>query len=145
VIRQPEIRIRQNPGVQHNPLEDLEWVNYGLTCLWPSFDLLAKFFAEEVVTPRLKAVLPKEIGAGFRFSQFTLGKTPVVVGPVQVSRYTTGSVRLKVCVEYESDVFFEVSVDTPLGPVAVGMKDFKLSGDIVVRIRPYISTAPGVG
>lgn len=50
-----------------------------------------------------------------RFKAFTLGKQPVVLGPIQVSRMPRGSVRIRVLLDYKSDMHVELDLDTSYG------------------------------
>ena len=49
-----------------------------------------------------------------RFKAFTLGKQPVVLGPIQVSRMPRGSVRIRVLLDYKSDMHVELDLDSRL-------------------------------
>jgi len=140
------------PEFVENSAEELSWFNHALECMWPKVSDLAQFIAEQNILPKIQQKLAnlqfhnKEIQVkDVHFSQFTLGDKSPIFGPVMVSSYPQGSVRVRVGFRYLSDMHMEVSMQTPLGIQKFGMKDLKIVGEMVFRLRPYIHSNPGVG
>mmetsp|Transcript_31010 Transcript_31010/g.67765 ORF Transcript_31010/g.67765 Transcript_31010/m.67765 type:complete len:595 (-) Transcript_31010:45-1829(-) len=131
-----------DPTVQENSVKDLAWVNHALAHLWPEMDQVANHIVETQVLPKIREKLPDSI-IEMKFSHFTLGKTAPILGPIHVTNLPDGISRVRVFVEYSSDMYMEVSVVTKLGTVTCGIKELKVSGDIVFRLDPYIPNSPG--
>eukprot|EP00931_Biecheleriopsis_adriatica_P008568 TRINITY_DN109723_c0_g1_i1.p1 TRINITY_DN109723_c0_g1~~TRINITY_DN109723_c0_g1_i1.p1 ORF type:complete len:628 (-),score=93.82 TRINITY_DN109723_c0_g1_i1:171-2054(-) len=126
--------------------DQLAWVNHGLQHLWPQLDQLARFIAEHKILPSIiETVKKSDKVKDVKFSRFNLGSHPVVLGPVQTSNESNSSVRLRVYVDYESDMEVELELETIVGQVFCGMKDFSISGQAVMLLRPFIANAPGTG
>ncbi|CAE7315747.1 Esyt3 [Symbiodinium natans] len=134
--------------VHENTAEHLEWLNMSLKHLWPELSEAASAVAYSKILPILRQkLLAKGKGkiTDVNFSSFSLGSVPVILGPVQVSRMPRGSVRIRMRLDYASDMKVEVSLDSTLGKWTFGMKDFRILGQLVLRIRPHIPDAPGTG
>jgi len=139
---------REVHEVHENTAEHLEWLNMSLKHLWPELSEAAATVAYSKILPILRQkLLTKGKGkiTGVDFSNFSLGSVPVVLGPVQVSRMPKGSVRIRMRLDYSSDMEVGVSLDSTLGKWTFGMKDFRILGQLVLRVRPHIPDAPGTG
>lgn len=153
--RRPSIRTKQGDGynsetheIYEHDKDHLEWLNMSLKHLWPEMSEAARAVAVGKVLPSIKAkLLTKGKGAIYdvKFSEFTLGSQPVVLGPIQVSRMPRGSVRIRVLLDYRSDMHVEVELDTSYGKWCFGMRDFRIVGEMVTRVRPHIPDSPGTG
>eukprot|EP00930_Biecheleria_cincta_P086003 TRINITY_DN75376_c0_g1_i1.p1 TRINITY_DN75376_c0_g1~~TRINITY_DN75376_c0_g1_i1.p1 ORF type:complete len:652 (+),score=113.89 TRINITY_DN75376_c0_g1_i1:166-2121(+) len=133
-----------------NSVDDLAWVNQGLTHLWPQLDELARFILENRVLPVLKDRLlsnpkAKDKVTDLRLQDFTIGRAPVVLGPIQSTPQRGSNVRVRCYMDYASDMRVNFEMDTVVGTIPFGIKDFRLSGPLVMHLRPFVATAPGTG
>jgi len=127
---------------------ELAWANHALGHMWPRFDQLARYVAENKMLPILQAKLEPKLKDKFKslkLSEFTLGQVPPVMGPVQTSVGTAGSTRMLLNGEYFSDMHVEFNLDTTLGKVSFGMKNFMMAGQLVFHFHPFYQSAPGTG
>eukprot|EP00913_Durusdinium_trenchii_P027356 g25663.t2 len=145
--RRPSVRStnqtspREYHEVYENGVEHLAWLNQSLKHLWPEMSEAARAIAHSKVLPVIKSkLIAKGKGAitDVKFDQFTLGSQPVVLGPIQVSRMPRGS-------DYRSDMHVGLDLDTSYGNWRFGMKDFRIVGEMVLRVRPHIPDSPGTG
>ncbi|CAK9001803.1 unnamed protein product [Durusdinium trenchii] len=152
--RRPSVRStnqtspREYHEVYENGVEHLAWLNQSLKHLWPEMSEAARAIAHSKVLPVIKSkLIAKGKGAitDVKFDQFTLGSQPVVLGPIQVSRMPRGSVRIRVLLDYRSDMHVGLDLDTSYGNWRFGMKDFRIVGEMVLRVRPHIPDSPGTG
>eukprot|EP00435_Cladocopium_sp_Y103_P028175 s3045_g7.t1 len=151
--RRPSIRTKHSEGHtseihEEHDKDHLEWLNMSLKHLWPEMSEAARAVAVGKVLPSIKAKLlakGKDKIHDVKFSEFTLGSQPVVLGPIQVSRMPRGSVRIRVLLDYRSDMHVEMELDTSYGRWCFGMRDFRIVGEMVTRVRPHIPDSPGTG
>lgn len=133
-----------------NSVEDLAWVNNGLKHLWPQLDELARFIFDKRILPMLKDRIltnanAKDRVTDLRVTNFTIGKAPFVLGPIQSTPQRGSNVRVRCHMDYRSDMLVQFEMDTKLGTIPFGIQDFRLSGPLVLHLRPFVATAPGTG
>lgn len=149
----PDLKIDRSANLpaHENSLEDLAWVNIALRHLWPQLDELAKFILEGRILPLLKAKIlsnpkAKDMVTDLRLTNFTIGEAPCVLGPIQSTPQRRANVRVRCHMDYASDMDVQFEMDTTLvGTIPFGINDFRMSGPLVLHLRPFISTAPGTG
>jgi len=128
-----------------NSVEDLQWLNYALEHLWPEMEEVAMVIVQTKVSPMMNEKAPKGEIHNISFSKFTLGKIPAIIGPVTCTRLPQGAARIRFNVDYLSDMFMELRIETHLGSFHVGMKNFQIQGALAAIVRPFIHEFPGTG
>uniref|UniRef100_A0A7S2N2V1 SMP-LTD domain-containing protein n=1 Tax=Alexandrium andersonii TaxID=327968 RepID=A0A7S2N2V1_9DINO len=121
--------------------EALEWVNKLIEILWPEMDKVAKHIVHDKITPRMQDKAAEKLARlkDIRFSHFTLGTaTPRITG-LHVSTTPYGGSKVRMMVDYQSDMAVELLA---MG-MKIGMRQFHLSGEMVVLMRPKMEDYPG--
>eukprot|EP00438_Fugacium_kawagutii_P027729 Skav228107 [mRNA] locus=scaffold730:87521:130872:+ [translate_table: standard] len=136
-------------------------LNMSLKHLWPEMSEAG------LCQPQVVGAITKQhirrvelaVGTEAKFSEFTLGSQPVVLGPIQahfsdffqVSRMPRGSVRIRVLLETRqlgeasTHVKGRVHVQSSYFELAFSCIDPRIVGEMVLRVRPHIPDSPGTG
>jgi len=117
----------------------LDWLNATFAGLWPRVNAAAQKIVHEEVTHQIQAQMPA-IFRNTHFSEFSLGTSPPVLGPIKVYEMN-GGMRMTLAIDYRSDV----DVSLQVGLLSVGVRSLCLSGELVVRLEQLIDEAPVVG
>lgn len=119
--------------------ESLGWLNATVGGLWPRVDAAVQRIVHEQVTDQIQEKMPEPFKS-IHFPEFTLGTVAPQLGPVKVFEVDNG-LKLTLGVAYESDVDIRLKV----GPVSVGIRELRFSGEVVVRLEQLLDQLPVVG
>lgn len=131
-------------AIDHRPTENAEgnnlgWLNFIMLRLWPSMDKALKDFLNQVVFPKVKAVVP-----GLEFDEISLGTNPPLLGPIEASWYEGGTAR-GLCLDVRFEWNCNTQIGIRMGPIPAGLKELKVSGQVKVILRPIMERLPVVG
>lgn len=119
--------------------DSLGWLNAALEGLWPKTNAAVQKLVHEQVTQQLQDQLPAMFG-DIHFSEFTLGTVPPALGPVRVYDMN-GGIKVTIGIDLQSDADISVQV----GPVSLGVRALRFSGQLVVRLEQLLDQLPVVG
>jgi len=119
--------------------ESLEWLNDILAAIWPKVNEAVQKIVHDQVTPQIQAKLPGPLKKT-HFKHFTLGTVTPQLGPIKVTKRKNG-LKVTLMVDYQSDVDIEISAVV----ASIGIKAIKLTGELVIRMEPFMDDLPVVG
>lgn len=119
--------------------ESLDWLNSMFAGLWPKVNAAAQKIVHEQVTQQLQSQMPALL-RNVHFSEFSLGTVPPALGPVKVYEVPSG-MKMTLAIDYQSDVDIRLQV----GPVGLGVKALRFSGELVLRLEQLLDQVPVVG
>lgn len=107
--------------------------------LWPRINKVVQKVAYETVTPQIREKLPHLLQSHFGFTKFTLGSTPLVLGPIEFYEKPEG-LKLEIGINLHSSIDIEMHLGA-----TVGIKSIRFSGKLVLQLGPLIDESPIVG
>jgi len=129
-----------------------EWLNLMVNRLWSRIDKALKKIMQDTVEPLINAQLRelfhlKSFGKvnEFHFARFTLGDVSPLLGPVQVSEFTTKTGLPGVEMVVPVDLKSKVDVQMKAVLASFGAKSIDFTGDLVIRMVPLLDEVPVLG
>lgn len=130
--------------------DDLEWLNFALKELWPYLDGAVKDVVRQSLEDGIKDAVPS-VFKGIHFTNFTFGKVPPVLGPVNVCSLKSQDhpgISFDVGVKWDSEPDIQLEMPTPgagVPNVRLGITKFTLDATLTLVLRPLLSDLPVVG
>jgi len=112
----------------------LDWLNSIMAQLWPHANKAINKMAIETILPEIRAYVP-----GISFTDFSLGDTPPVLGPI-TSVQTNKGPTTEVTVLFHSDCDIQLQLGA-----SFGLKTLQFSGTLHVSMEQIIDEIPVVG